>query len=663
MSLTSHKPKRLGKRQPSPNSLLKLMKQPEVCSWASLVQLSGTSSAQCRNALSKYVHQLGDKGSEDDKAVVTTIKRFVSNEVDLDSIHLLVDTVLYYDELGDTEECVNTAALAVEQARQVADINLLRKATSIAGIAYSRICDFENSCRHLEEALNLARTMNDCTLEFAVLGNIVSVLLVMGLLDEAKQIALKLKGFPQGTRNLDYLHLQNCINGMYVSRRTNDITSANGFDELAWQKMETLGSVSLQWKAYVNAEHTRWLILQGHVEEASRFVKEATLELDHSNNLRALIILSCARGSCAVANDDMEEISLTRDKLSELLMKSRRYPLHCEDVLRTLVELFSGNHSVTEAQEELFYTRLLNEHVINTKHRQFFLKVCRDGEVQNFNESTFVSSPSYRLPPSINTLLVQDLPTPPSRTFSLVSEYDWTPYNVDSTDKIARKAIESQLRCKNYDCAESWAIAADFGAQRSGHHCFEVGHVAGLLAVKLGFSQEHSVSIELACRLHDIGKLYVDYELQKSFNDGKIDEYAVVYQHTIAGSSLLNNLNGNLFKLASRIALEHHEWWNGCGYPSSLYNEEICYEARICAVADTFVKLTNSSCLHAGWNAASTVRQVSVMAAVQLDPKVVAALLDLVAEGADLQNVTDVLGVSHVNRNLLDAKSKLLIGV
>ena len=131
----------------------------------------------------------------------------------------------------------------------------------------------------------------------------------------------------------------------------------------------------------------------------------------------------------------------------------------------------------------------------------------------------------------------------------------------------------------------------------------------------MGFSQSQVEAIDLAAQLHDVGKIGIpdailhkpgkldpeEYEfIQKHCGFGKKiiepmpqTEWSVAKKHTEVGGKLLNVPTSPVLKIAARIALTHHEHWDGNGYPFGLVGEEIPIEGRITAIADVFDALSS----------------------------------------------------------------------
>ncbi len=125
-------------------------------------------------------------------------------------------------------------------------------------------------------------------------------------------------------------------------------------------------------------------------------------------------------------------------------------------------------------------------------------------------------------------------------------------------------------------------------SQETAHHVKRVGHNSHLLAKLAGLPDDEAQLLRMAAPLHDVGKIGIpDAILNKPgrFTD---EERAVMETHAEIGYSILNQSNRPIFKAASIVAYEHHEKWNGKGYPRGLSGEDIHIFGRIVALVDAF---------------------------------------------------------------------------
>ena len=110
----------------------------------------------------------------------------------------------------------------------------------------------------------------------------------------------------------------------------------------------------------------------------------------------------------------------------------------------------------------------------------------------------------------------------------------------------------------------------------------------------VGFTGLSLEDLRLATALHDVGKIGVPDGILLKPGSLSPDEYAAMQRHAQIGYQLLAGSTSELLRVAADIALTHHEWWDGSGYPRGLQGEEISEEARIAAVADVFDALTSN---------------------------------------------------------------------
>jgi len=172
-------------------------------------------------------------------------------------------------------------------------------------------------------------------------------------------------------------------------------------------------------------------------------------------------------------------------------------------------------------------------------------------------------------------------------------------------------------------------------SEETGDHVNRVAELSYYLAEYLGFNSSDAKLIKKASALHDIGKVGVpDYILNKT---GELDEkeFSIMKEHSLIGFEIFRDSTLNIFEISSVSALEHHERWDGSGYPYGLQGEEIAIEARIVQVADVFETLTHDRCYRPAWSVEKAVEYMNDMKGRQFDPMVIDAfnkhLKDMIA--------------------------------
>lgn len=119
-------------------------------------------------------------------------------------------------------------------------------------------------------------------------------------------------------------------------------------------------------------------------------------------------------------------------------------------------------------------------------------------------------------------------------------------------------------------------------------HQTRVGMLSRLVALKLGFSLDEADQIKNAAALHDIGKLFVPVSYLEKTGPLAPHEMEAVRQHPLWGFAILSGCGNTTLRLGALVALQHHENWDGTGYPSGLAGEEISIEARIVSICDIY---------------------------------------------------------------------------
>jgi HD-GYP domain-containing protein (c-di-GMP phosphodiesterase class II) len=173
------------------------------------------------------------------------------------------------------------------------------------------------------------------------------------------------------------------------------------------------------------------------------------------------------------------------------------------------------------------------------------------------------------------------------------------------------------------------ARASEFRDNATHEHTDRVARTARLLGRALKLTVEETDLLALATPLHDIGKIGIpDTVLLKP---GKLtnDEFAVMKTHAQLGADMLAGSDSPVLQMAAQIALNHHERWDGTGYPHGLHAEQIPLAARIVAVADVFDALTQERPYKPPWSLQNALHEISDQSARQFDPRVVDALQQL----------------------------------
>ena len=190
---------------------------------------------------------------------------------------------------------------------------------------------------------------------------------------------------------------------------------------------------------------------------------------------------------------------------------------------------------------------------------------------------------------------------------------------------IENAQLYQQIRQATQDTIFRLAAAAEFKDSDTGAHLGRMSRYSALIAKGLGYPREFRENILLASPMHDVGKMGVpDAVLMKP---GKLDEkeWAEMRKHTIYGGEILKGSDNELIQMSRRIALSHHEKFDGSGYPLGLKGGEIPIEARIIALADVFDALTSKRVYKEKMSAESALTIIHAGSGRHFDPRVIRA--------------------------------------
>lgn len=179
---------------------------------------------------------------------------------------------------------------------------------------------------------------------------------------------------------------------------------------------------------------------------------------------------------------------------------------------------------------------------------------------------------------------------------------------------------------------------AEARSRETGHHVKRVSEYSRLMAIKLGLSETESDILAMASPVHDIGKLAIPDNILNKPGGLSEDEFEIMKKHAKYGYDILKNSNREILKAASVIAVTHHEWWNGNGYPRGLIGEEIHVYGRIVALADVFDALGSDRVYKKAWPLERIVAYIDKEKGRHFDPTLVELFLDNLDEFLEIRS-------------------------
>tara|TARA_B110000503_G_C7151157_1_gene415248 strand:- start:245 stop:1789 length:1545 start_codon:yes stop_codon:yes gene_type:complete len=163
----------------------------------------------------------------------------------------------------------------------------------------------------------------------------------------------------------------------------------------------------------------------------------------------------------------------------------------------------------------------------------------------------------------------------------------------------------------------------EFRSEEETVHVVRVSKITNIICESLGWSNEDLDNITLASVLHDLGKISISDSVL--YKPGKLnsEEFSKVMNHTTVGNNLLKNSSQTVLKLAAVIALEHHEKWDGTGYPNGKKGKNISIHARIVSIADVYDALRSLRSYKQPWSRKEACDYILSERGQQFDPLIV----------------------------------------
>jgi len=156
-------------------------------------------------------------------------------------------------------------------------------------------------------------------------------------------------------------------------------------------------------------------------------------------------------------------------------------------------------------------------------------------------------------------------------------------------------------------------------------HLERVRRLALNLAFALNWNTEDIAILEFGAILHDIGKIVVPSQVLKKTGPLTKEEWILMRRHPEIGAKMLEGVDH--LKAAVLYVLNHHEWWNGSGYPAGLKGEKIPREGRLLAIVDAFDAMTTNRPYHSSMPAADALDELARYRGIYFDPNMVDAFI------------------------------------
>lgn len=180
-----------------------------------------------------------------------------------------------------------------------------------------------------------------------------------------------------------------------------------------------------------------------------------------------------------------------------------------------------------------------------------------------------------------------------------------------------------ELQENERDIIQKFAEISEAKSGETGQHVRRVAEYSALLARECGYGCGEVERIRIASMMHDVGKLLVPIEIIEKPGELTEEEMEIMKKHTTYAEDILANSKGEVISIARKIAYQHHEWWDGSGYPTGAKGHEISMHAQIVAVADVYDALTSKRAYKEAWSSEKARREILSQREIQFSPRVV----------------------------------------
>ncbi|MEH6633302.1 MAG: DUF3369 domain-containing protein [Halopseudomonas aestusnigri] len=180
--------------------------------------------------------------------------------------------------------------------------------------------------------------------------------------------------------------------------------------------------------------------------------------------------------------------------------------------------------------------------------------------------------------------------------------------------------------------------AVETRSKETANHIIRVAKISELIAKKYGLSTDEVNTLKLASPLHDIGKVGIPDNVLNKPGKHTPEEWEIMKSHAELGANILEGSRREIIQSGVIIARQHHEKWDGTGYPNQLSGRDIHIFGRISAVADVFDALCSKRCYKEAWTVEKTMELIGSESGKHFDPAIVDILQENLEAVIEIRN-------------------------
>ena len=602
--------------------------------------------------------QLEYLGSEEDKTlfkqanelIATTLKSGACTDVrlletlayqmpslDVDKaaqLKLMLDAVKCLYIAGRPERGLAVAQKSRDFALELADAKSTALALTIMGVCAADTGNLPMAMSSYADALSLAQKTHDLFQQGRIWQNLGVALVYSGLFREAITCYSKSLEFTTLSKDFEpvipHLHMNIAICCLNLDEIGQGLVSIKKAIETS---VEPTDAHSILNRVLAENYYTRLLLEVNNFAGAIEHAKAARHYASRSQSPRADISASVAQGLAEVFSGQAD-VGISR--LEGTLGRAIALKVTSREVLAALVKAFE----------------YLGQHDKALEYLNKMLDAQR--KTQGANVLQHVKRHLEQLHPVEQGAALED------------AELALKKMETRAEVFVGRMAIselkkrDQELFKARIEVMERLAVAAELRDDSTGKHSYRVGRLAQLLAQEIGCSDSEIFMIDIAARLHDIGKVGIPDGILLKAGPLNHSEREIMKTHAAIGAEVLAQSQIPHMKMAEDIARYHHEWWDGSGYPNGVAGTDIPLYARITALADVFDALTHFRSYKQAWTVDSALTEILALRERQFDPKLTDHFLGLVSrlrrEHGDLDKL---LGAGADDSQFLLSRQKI----
>jgi len=205
----------------------------------------------------------------------------------------------------------------------------------------------------------------------------------------------------------------------------------------------------------------------------------------------------------------------------------------------------------------------------------------------------------------------------------------------DRADWLARQVeiATKQIIQRERETIIHLAKAGEYRDEGTGNHVVRMAKYSRLIAEALGcFTEEECEDLEYAAPMHDIGKIGIPDSVLLKPAKLDVDQWEIMKRHSTIGYEILSTSQSKYMKIGAIIALNHHERFDGKGYPNGLKSTEIPLIARVVAVADVYDALVTERPYKLAWSHGEALSYIEQQAGTHFDPDCVQAFFSRIED-------------------------------